>query len=246
MHHRPEFFLVLSQLADDGTLRGGRGGSRIVSHMELEAMIQEMEREDILRVYIGNVKLQREAQEEILKQADEELKNVPQLTPEQVIKMFQRCPVNEKGDYSFHDMQKIILAERERRLRSMCMMPCDRGQEAVKRALKRALKRADAAARGVPGAQPQRKKWKARPPKPIPKVADQDAYRINAIMLNKNTFRITEVNNGNGNELTTNVKLLLANRDKLQDTSSVRNWDSTCCVRKQNKGSYVRPGTKRK
>jgi len=56
-------------LAEDGTLRGGRQGSRIVSHMELEAMIQEMQREDILQVYIGKQKLQREDQEEILKQA---------------------------------------------------------------------------------------------------------------------------------------------------------------------------------
>ena len=43
-----------------------------------------------------------------------------------------------------------------------------------------------------------KKKWKARPPKPIPKISDQDTYRVNAILLNKNTFRITEVNNGNG------------------------------------------------
>lgn len=84
-----------------------------------------------------------------------------------------------------------------------------------------------------------KKKWKARPPKPLPKISDQDTYRINAILLNKNTFRITEVNNGNGNELTTNVKLLLSNRDKNQDTSSTRNWDSTCCLRKTGKGTRV-------
>jgi hypothetical protein len=84
-----------------------------------------------------------------------------------------------------------------------------------------------------------KKKWKARPPKPLPKISDQDTYRVNAILLNKNTFRITEVNNGNGNELTTNVKLLLSNRDKNQDTSSARNWDSTCCLRNTNKGTRV-------
>ena len=77
-------------LADDGTLRGGRQGSRIVSHMELEAMIEEMQREDILYVYIGNQRLQREEQEEILKQADEELKNQKPLTPEEVVNMFNQ------------------------------------------------------------------------------------------------------------------------------------------------------------
>ena len=99
-------------LAEDGTLRGGRQGSRIVSHMELESMIEEMQREDILQVYIGKQALQREAQEEILKQADEELKNLKPLTPEDVIKMFKNCPINEKGEYSFHDMQRIIQNER--------------------------------------------------------------------------------------------------------------------------------------
>ena len=88
-------------LAEDGTLRGGRQGSRIVSHMELESMIEEMQREDILQVYIGKQKLQREAQEEILKQADEELKNMKPLTPPDVIKMFKNCPINEKGDYRY-------------------------------------------------------------------------------------------------------------------------------------------------
>ena len=105
--------------------------------MELESMIEEMQREDILQVYvfkqgprvftagrasctrsrtsdvlflffflifryIGKQKLQREAQEEILKQADEELKNMKPLTPPDVIKMFQNCPINDKGDYRYN------------------------------------------------------------------------------------------------------------------------------------------------
>jgi hypothetical protein len=52
--------------------------------------------------YIGKQKLQREAQEEILKQADEELKNMKPLTPPDVIKMFQNCPINDKGDYRYN------------------------------------------------------------------------------------------------------------------------------------------------
>jgi len=61
---------------------------------------------------------------------------------------------------------------------------------------KGAMKRADKAGGLSTGF--IKKKWKARPPKPIPKISDQDTYRVNAILLNKNTFRITEVNNGNG------------------------------------------------
>lgn len=154
-------------------------------------------------------------------------------------------PTNEKGEYSFHDMQKIILQERKRRVRQMCLMPCDRGAEKLMKFLRRAMKKADASRQnGSSGS--LKKKWKARPPKPVEKIADQDAYRINAMMLNKNTFRITEVNNGNGNELTTNVKLLLSNRDKQQDTSLSRNWDTTCSLRGTGKGSYVNYSRKRK
>jgi hypothetical protein len=84
--------------------------------------------------------LQREEQEEILKQADEELKNMKPLTPEDIIAMFRNCPINEKGEYSFHDMQIIIINERIRRLRQMCMMPCDRGAEKIMKILKRGKK----------------------------------------------------------------------------------------------------------
>ena len=65
---------------------------------------------------------------------------------------------------------------------------------------------------------------------------DQDAYRVNAIMLNRNTFRITEVNRGNIAGLTTNVKLLLPNRNTAKGSS---NWNTTCCLSKTNKSHYV-------
>ena len=156
-------------------------------------------------------------------------------------------PSNEKGEYSFHDMQTVILRERRRRVRQMCLMPCDRGAEKLMKFLRRAMKKADNSRAGGNGpGSSKKKKWKARPPKPIEKIADQDTYRINAILLNKNTFRITEVNNGNGSELTTNVKLLLSNRDKSEDPTSSRNWNSTCSLTKTGKGSYVNYSRKRK
>ena len=62
------------------------------------------------------------------------------LTPEDVIQMFKNCPINEKGEYSFHDMQNIIMNERITRLRQMCMMPCDRGAEVIMKLLQRKSK----------------------------------------------------------------------------------------------------------
>ena len=42
-------------------------------------------------------------------------------------------------------MQTIIKNERIRRLRQMCMMPCDRGAEEIMKILKRAMRLADKA-----------------------------------------------------------------------------------------------------
>ena len=44
-----------------------------------------------------------------------------------------------------------------------------------------------------------------------------------------------------GNELTTNVKLLLSNRDKSMDSSKPKKgqWDSTCCLRNTGTGTRV-------
>ena len=55
--------------------------------------------------------------------------------------MFVKLPTNEKGQYSFHDMQAVILKERERRVRQLCLMPCDRGNERLVRILRRALRK---------------------------------------------------------------------------------------------------------
>jgi nucleoside diphosphate kinase len=217
-------------LASDGNLRCGIQGDHIVSDVELKAMIEEMQREDILRVYIGNERLQREEQEEILIQADEELQKVPQKTPEQIRNMFKRLKTNAKGDYSFHDLQRVIMKERDKRVKNLMYMPCDRANLRLVKLLKKALK----AERE--GTVKKKKKWKASLPAPTPKVADQDAYRVNAIMLNRNTFRITEVNRGNIAGLTTNVKLLLPNRNTAKGSS---NWNTTCCLSKTNKSHYV-------
>ena len=72
-----------------------------MSNVELKAMIEEMQREDILNVYIGDQKLQREDQEEILIQADEELHKVPQKTPEEIRSMFAHLKPTKKANTVF-------------------------------------------------------------------------------------------------------------------------------------------------
>ena len=104
-------------------------------------------------------------------------------------------------------MQRVILNERVKRVKKLMTMPCDRKNLLLVKLLRKALK-----AEREGKAKSRKKKWKAKKPVPIEKVADQDAYRINAMMLNRNTYRITEVNRGNIAGLTTNVKLLLPTR----------------------------------
>ena len=223
-------------LADDGNLRCGIRGDHIVSDVELKAMIEEMQREDILNVYIGNQRLQREEQEEILIQADEELHKVPQKSPEEIRKMFRHLKTNKKGQYSFHDLQRVILNERVKRVKKLMTMPCDRKNLLLVKLLRKALK-----AEREGKAKSRKKKWKAKKPVPIEKVADQDAYRINAMMLNRNTYRITEVNRGNIAGLTTNVKLLLPTRSNpfTSNKKGGPNWNTTACLTKTNKAHYV-------
>ena len=224
-------------LASDGNLRCGIRGDHIVSKVELKAMIEEMQREDILKVYIGDQKLQREDQEEILIQADEELHKVPQKTPEEIRNMFAHLKTNKKGEYSFHDLQRVILKERIKRVKKLMTMPCDRKNLLLVKLLRKALK---AEREGKVAL--KKKKWKAKKPAPIEKVADQDAYRVNAIMLNRNTYRITEVNRGNIAGLTTNVKLLLPTRSNpfTSNRKGGANWDTTACLSKTNKAHYVK------
>lgn len=223
-------------LASDGNLRCGMRGDHIVSDVELKAMIEEMQREDILNVYIGKQRLQREDQEEILIQADEELHKVPQKSPEEIRNMFKHLKTNKKGQYSFHDLQRVILQERIKRVKKLMTMPCDRKNLLLVKLLKKALK-----AEREGKVSFKKKKWKAKKPTPIEKVADQDAYRVNAMMLNRNTYRITEVNRGNIAGLTTNVKLLLPTRSNpfTSNKKGGPNWNTTACLTKTNKPHYV-------
>ena len=60
-------------------------------------------------------------------------------------------------------------------------------------------------------------------------------------MLNRNTYRITEVNRGNIAGLTTNVKLLLPTRSNpfTSNKKGGPNWNTTACLTKTNKPHYV-------
>jgi len=97
------------------SLRAGYKGMHVVTEQELEDMIHEMIREDILRVYVGNAILTPTEQEEVISQADPALKSIPNYTKEEFEELLAPA-LNEEGQYDFHRLQALIRKERAAKL----------------------------------------------------------------------------------------------------------------------------------
>ena len=92
-------FGMYGPLDEFGQLRSGRQGSHVITEYELETMCQQIEREDVVRVYVGKGKgiglLSSLEQEQLISQADSKLKTakgkamLPPLSKEEVIALFQ-------------------------------------------------------------------------------------------------------------------------------------------------------------
>ena len=103
------------------SLRGGYKGMHAVTEQELEDMIHEMIREDILRVYVGNAVLSPTEQEEVISQADPALKSIPNYTKEEFEELLAPA-LNDEGLYDFHRLQKLIHEERAEKLEARRQM----------------------------------------------------------------------------------------------------------------------------
>ena len=97
------------------SLRSGYKGMHVVTEEELEDMIIEMIREDMLRVYVGNAVLTPVEQEEVISQADPALKSIPNYTKEEFEELLVPA-LNEEGLYDFHRLQALIRKERAEKL----------------------------------------------------------------------------------------------------------------------------------
>jgi hypothetical protein len=97
------------------SLRAGYKGQHVVTEQELEDMIHEMIREDILRVYMGSAVLTPTEQEEVISQADPALKSIPNYTKEEFEELLAPA-LNEEGKYDFHKLQALIRRERAEKL----------------------------------------------------------------------------------------------------------------------------------
>lgn len=114
-------------LDEHGRLRTGYKGNRVVLDYELEAMCDQVERDDVASIYLHRQRdlgmLSSAQQLSIITQADAHLKRakgralLPRLTKEDVYGIFERTPRDENGLMSFHEMQKTIVGWREFRIK---------------------------------------------------------------------------------------------------------------------------------
>jgi hypothetical protein len=114
-------------LDSDGNLRSGPGGSHVLSVWELDAMCSQIEREDIMQIYLHRKTdmglLSKPEQEAMIAQADGHLKRakgkamLPQITPDDIVNCLDDLEKDEYGLISFHEVQKSIGAYRRDRVK---------------------------------------------------------------------------------------------------------------------------------
>ena len=120
-------FGMYGPLDSEGNLRTGYKGNRKVMDYELEEMCIQIERDDIASIYLHNKRdlglLSSKQQESIIAQADAHLKKakgkamLPRLSKDDIRDLFRSTRRDEFGTMSFNDMQEVIVAFRENRIK---------------------------------------------------------------------------------------------------------------------------------
>lgn len=122
-------FAMCGPFDENLCIRSGFQGKRVVAEYELEEMCLQLEREDIIQVYLHRPRdmglLTSKEQEAITSQADAHLKkakgkaSLPRLQKKDVYELLKDLPRDEFGRLSFHDAQNVILKYREDRIKEL-------------------------------------------------------------------------------------------------------------------------------
>jgi hypothetical protein len=212
-------------LAADGHLRSGIRGEHVVSHTELKVMVEELTREDLLQVYVGNACLQRDEQDEVIKAADSKQKAAFRYSREELRALFAHLPRTEGGRVAFSSLQDVIRKERARRVASMKVMyPALTSKVAAAGhgGKPQGGARAGAGAGGGGRRQPSPSLFTSslRPRK----IDDTEAFLVNHELLNRHAYKICNVEDGSLPALTQNVRLLLDDRNCPAPDPSKPRW----------------------
>ena len=204
-------------LDENLNIRSGIKGSRILLDYELESLCLQLEREDIVSIYLHRKRdlglLSSAEQESIIAQADAHLKkakgkaSLPRLEKPDIYSMFRDLVRDADGLLSFHEMQKRIDRWRADRIKQYKLVFPEMGS-------------------GLPpDTRPHRtghfERGPAGPPKLVseaiaPKSLFQrkkglnnaDVVEAQVRLLTKYACQLTEVGNASAEGMTSNVRLL--------------------------------------
>jgi hypothetical protein len=119
-------FGMYGPLDEKNQIRTGFKGSRVLAEYELEQMCLQLEKEDIVKVYLHKARdmgmLTAHEQQSIVSQADAMLKkakgkaSLPPLTKQDIRDLFSVCERDEYGRISFHDGQRVVVSFRKERI----------------------------------------------------------------------------------------------------------------------------------
>lgn len=211
-------FGLYGPLDEQLNLRSGFRGSRVLLDYELEQCCLQLEREDIVSIYLHRKRdlglLTSEEQEAIIAQADARLKmgkgkaSLPRLTNSDIFNMFRHLRRSREGLLSFHDMQCVIENWRTERINAFKLVfpEMSSGNNS-----KSGSVRKEAGGQGT--WRPKRGVSSAIAPKTLFQkkkgLTNADVVEAQVRLLGKYAFQVLDIDNKNGQEgMTSNVRLL--------------------------------------
>lgn len=233
-------------------LRSGRQGQHILAEYELETMSIQIEREDILQVYLHRSRdmglLNGAEQDMMINQADARLKQekgkamLPRISKEDVRQLLEHLPRDEDGRISFHEAQKVIDDFRRNRIQQFKLVypkltsgkktvePADATNKVVKSSSKGLGRTVSASVA------PQTMFQKMRG------LGPADLIEQTTKRLGKHGFKITSIDEPSNETMASNVRLLREIPPHFTDEADGRKpgWNETCALRGAGLGSLVK------
>ncbi|KAG5192673.1 putative aspartyl protease family A01A [Tribonema minus] len=241
----------------NGQLHSGQRGEHVVGDWELDSMCTTIDREDVLQVYVSDdrplCELLAAQQEEIIAQSTV---TFPQITREQVIALFEGVPRGTDNAFSFHDVQKVVVAYRDRRVADGKIMypslaahsksPPRKRAQSTEKGTATAAQRQSPISRGhkfkfSPDVAPATMFLKDKGLGDMEMATQRPLHSIQTInevllltcmvqinkLLSTKAFKISSIEDGNNPSLTGNVRLI--REDTTHQPQGGAQWDETCC-----------------
>lgn len=248
-------FGLYGPLDENNQIRAGYKASRVVMDYELDQMCLQLEREDIIQIYLHNPNdmgmLTSKEQEAIIGQADGHLKkekgkaSLPRITRQDIIDLFKPLPKDHLGRYNFHEMQKIISDYRMNRVKEYKLVfPSIGSKNATSTA-------ATATSKSTSNALTIGTRMKGKVSTCIAPITmfqsmkgetNSDIVQTTSKYLSKHAFKISNIDVKATSEMTSNVRLLREVYPKHEDPYKGRKvpWDETSLFERTGVGSKVK------